>query len=284
MNNHSKQDVYYDHIIENIHDAIEKYSCEKYPAEHRKHLGASIVGNKCSRKSWYTFRWVKLEQHQGRMRRLFQRGHDEEKKFIAILRGIGFKIWEVDPDTGKQFRIYGCQGHFGGSGDSQATMPWLPDEKILLEFKTHNTKSFTYLAEKGLVIGKPEHYAQMSLYAKGFGFKYGLYCAINKNDDDYYFELVELDHNLATQLENKAADIITSQIPPPRISDNRAYFECKYCAFQDICHHGECVEINCRSCKNASPVEDAKWFCSKYGLIPDDFVAKGCEHHESIND
>lgn len=270
-------------IIQKINDAVEQYSIAKYPAEHRNHLGASIVGDKCSRKSWYTFRWVKLEQHSGRMRRLFQRGHDEEKKFIEILRGIGLTIWEVDPETNKQFRIYGCQGHFGGSGDSKGLLPWLPDLPILLEFKTHNTKSFTWLVEKGLIVGKPQHYAQMCLYGKGYQYQYGLYCAINKNDDDYHFYLVELDWQYAQQLENKAQDIISAQLPPKRISDNPSYFECKWCAFVDICHHGECVEINCRSCVNAKPIDNAEWFCSKYGKIPADWIAKGCPDHESIN-
>lgn len=271
-------------IVARIHELIEQYSCDKYPAENRNHLGASIVGDKCSRRSWYTFRWVKLEQHLGRMRRLFQRGHREEQIFIEILRGIGFTIWEVDPETNQQFRIYGCQGHFGGSGDSKGLIPGLPDIPILLEFKTHNTKSFTYLVEKKLFAAKPQHYAQMCLYGKGYQYKYGLYCAINKNDDDYYFELVELDWNYAIQLEKKAQDIISSQLPPARISDNPAYFECKYCDKADICHNGAAVEVNCRSCKSAVAIENAQWYCQTWkAIIPPAEILKGCSQHQSIN-
>lgn len=271
-------------VVEHIQDLIEEYSIEKYPAEHREHLGASIIGDACSRKSWYNFRWVKLEQHEGRMRRLFARGTNEEAQFIEILRGIGFLIHEVDPQTNKQFRIYGIQGHFGGSGDSKAVMPWLPDLPILLEFKTHNTKSFTYLVEKKLKIAKPQHYVQMCLYGRGYGFKYGLYCACNKNDDDLYFELVELDWNLAQQAENKAFDIITAKLPPPRISDQPSYFECKYCNYNDICHHGAPVEKNCRSCMHAIPIENAQWRCTRFdAIIPPEFISKGCEYHVSIN-
>lgn len=271
-------------IVNNIHDAIEQYSRDKYPSEHRAHLGASIVGNKCSRKSWYTFRWCKLEEHDGRMRRLLNRGHKEEQIFIEVLRGIGFTIWEVDPETNKQFRIYGCEGHFGGSGDSKAIIPWLPDMPILLEFKTHNTKSFTYLVDKGLKLGKPDHYAQMSLYGKGYQYKYGLYCAINKNDDDYHFELVELDWQYAQQLENKAQDIITSKVPPQRISDNPSYFECKYCHYNLICHYQEPVDKNCRSCKMAVPEKSGQWYCTKWNaMIPKSEIIKGCSEHISIN-
>lgn len=164
-------------------------------------------------------------------------------------------------------------------------MPWFPDMSILLEFKTHNTKSFCHLTANTLKLSKPQHFVQMSMYGKGYGFKYGLYCAINKNDDDLYFELVELDWNLAIQNENKARDIITSNVPPPRISNQSSYFECKYCNFVDICHHGECVEVNCRSCKYSEPAEAASWKCNKFNsAIPNDFIAKGCSEHVSINE
>lgn len=271
-------------IVTRIHDLIEEQTIKKFPAEHRNHLGASVIGDNCSRRLWYSFRWCKLEQFEGRMRRLFDRGQQEEAKFIELLRSIGFIIWEVDPDTGKQFRIYGVENHFGGSGDSKAIMPWFPDMPILLEFKTHNTKSFCHLVANTLKLSKPQHYNQMCAYGKGYGFKYGLYCAINKNDDDLYFELVELDWNLAIQNENKAKDIITSNIPPQRISNQSSYFECKYCNFVGICHHNEPVEKNCRSCKYAEPAEAASWKCNKFNsIIPNDFIAKGCESHVSIN-
>lgn len=265
-------------IVEHIHDLIEEQTIKKFPAEHRNHLGASIIGSPCSRQSWYTFRWCKLEQFEGRMRRLFDRGQEEEKKFIELLRSIGFTVWEVDPETNTQFRIYAVNGHFGGSGDSKAIMPWFPDMPILLEFKTHNTKSFCHLVANKLKLSKPQHYNQMCLYGKGFAFKYGLYCAINKNDDDLYFELIELDWNLAIQLENKARDIIEAKIPPQKISTQPSYFDCKYCNFQNICHYGEVSEKNCRSCKFATAVENKQWKCEKFNsIIPTDFIPKACD-------
>jgi len=72
-----------------LHTLAEEYSRETYPAEHRHHLGISIIGDDCSRKLWYSFRWVKLIQHEGRMRRLFNRGHHEEPLFEKFL------LWQV---------------------------------------------------------------------------------------------------------------------------------------------------------------------------------------------
>jgi hypothetical protein len=38
----------------------------------------------------------------------------------------------------------------------------------------------------------------MCSYGQAYGLKYGLYCAINKNTDELYFEIVELDWNHGT--------------------------------------------------------------------------------------
>ncbi len=124
----------------------------------------------------------------------------------------------------------------------------------------------------------------MCCYGKAFNVRYGLYCAINKDDDDIHFELLELDWNLATQMENKARDIITSNIPPQKISNEPSYFDCKYCNFQQICHYGAEVEKNCRSCAMAVPKENGEWYCNRWGIkIPKDKINKEWDCHVSIN-
>lgn len=60
----------------------------------RSHLGASQVGHRCARKSWYDFRWCSLEQPEPRMRRLWARGHAEEFNFVRYLRGMGIEVWD----------------------------------------------------------------------------------------------------------------------------------------------------------------------------------------------
>ena len=275
-----------DAISKHLYNLAEEFSVEKFPLEHRNHLGASVIGDSCSRKLWYGFRWVKLEPFIGRMRRLFSVGHKEEKVFLELLSWMGFFVREIDPITNKQYKFSALGGHYGGSGDSIMLMPWFKneDERILAEYKTHNKKSFTELKEKKLKIAKPQHYAQMCCYGKAFKLRYGLYCAYNKDDSDYYFELIELDHAYAMQLENKASDIIQAQLPPQRISDNPAYHVCKFCNFAEICHNGAAVEINCRSCKQAMPIDKGEWFCTRFnGNIPKDFIKKGCEYHVNIN-
>jgi len=187
-----------------------------------------------------------------------------------------------------QFRISDVLGHFGGSMDGICRLPpeFGIDEDILLEFKTNGTGApFKKLCEEGLQVAKPQHWAQVCTYGKKRGLNYVLYMNICKNDDSIHVELAKLDHAHGEQMIIKAEQIITSQTPPARISNNCTYFGCKFCAAANICHHNAPVERNCRSCKFATPVENAEWFCNAHnGVIPKDFIPKSCEAWASINE
>lgn len=260
-----------------IEDGIEEWSIKQYPLEFRNHLGISEVGKPCSRFIYYKFRWMVQEQFDGRMRRLFQYGHDSEERFINYLEGIGCKVYRFD-NNGKQFRVSGVMGHYGGSCDGVVITPWYPDLPILGEFKSHNTKSFTNYIDKKLKKSKPQHWDQMCGYGEKLKIQYGLYFPENKNDSDIQVELVKLDWERGKQLEVKATEIILAKEPPPRISDNPALFDCKYCAALDICHKGAIPLKNCRSCKNSMPTDSGTWTCHLYNMIiPADFIPKGCD-------
>jgi hypothetical protein len=72
---------------------IDAYCQEEYDDGPRTHLGASLIGRECKRYLWYVFRWCHHPKHDGRLLRLFNRGHREEDRFIEWLEGIGAKIW-----------------------------------------------------------------------------------------------------------------------------------------------------------------------------------------------
>lgn len=266
-------------------DAVCQVKGEDEPRRH--HLGASVIGDECSRRLVYGFRWVKKEVFSGRMHRLFQRGHDEEAKIVALLRSVGFVVWEIDPNTEKQFRIYGVSGHSGGANDGVAWAPLkykLPS-RFLLEFKSHNTKSFVHLIKDRIKVAKPNHYAQMCSYGDGYKFDIGMYCAVNKNDDDLYIELVKLDHRHGQDYAHRAEDLIRSTTLPPKLSIRPDHWACgeKMCYLRGVCHFGEPYDMNCRSCKFAEPVQDGAWYCQTFkSIIPKDYLEKGCPHHQEF--
>lgn len=271
-----------------ILEDIDHYCETEYDDGHRSHLGASLIGHDCSRYLWYVFRWCYHEKFNGRMQRLFNRGHREEERFVEWLRGIGCEVHEVDPNTGKQFRITGVMGHFGGSLDGIAKLPprYQISKPVLLEFKTIGSgQGFTDMTKRGMMLSKPQHYAQTSLYGLKYDLDFVLYNMILKSNDDLHTEVVKLNHKDAAHLEAKAERIIMSQKAPPRLSDNPTYHKCQYCPMMGLCHKGETPEKNCRSCKFAVPIENAQWGCNAHNqIIPPDFLRKGCDKWQPITE
>jgi hypothetical protein len=279
---------------------VEADSVAEYEEGPRWHLGGSEIGKPCEMQLWAGFRWLRQEKHDGRKHRLFKRGHYEEPKFIKRLRRIGFEVFEFDAD-GKQYKISGHKGHYGGSLDGIAIAParyGLPGP-LLVEFKTHNEKSFAKLAgpitskwpvltrntakAEGMRKSKPVHFSQMSSYGQAYALPYGLYCAVNKETDELYFEIIQLDFNHGVRLYEKAGRVIFSQTPPAKIAQSAAFGECKLCHYSPICHHGAAPEVNCRSCEHASPVDGGEWHCRIFdGIIQREQVPQGCPQWRRI--
>lgn len=266
-------------ISNQIKADINEYCRVTYDDGHRNHLGASLVGRPCERELWYTYRWVESGHFDGRMQRLFNRGHKEEHRWIEWLLGIGCQVWATT-ETGEQVRVNGVGGHFGGSLDSTIILPeryGIP-EPMLGEYKTYKDKTFQKLVKEGVKRVKPDHFAQMSIYGRKRQLRYGLYCPINKNDDDIRPEIVELDWGYGQDLERKAEAVITSQYPPPRINESPSFHVCKFCNYNKVCHEGKPYEKNCRSCLYAVPVDNGEWKCHAFNnIIPKDFIPKGCD-------
>lgn len=227
----------------------------------RSHLGASIIGRECPREVWYSFRWVTRRGFSGRMLRLFNRGHLEEPRFVALLKMIGCEVWQLDAN-GKQFRIHGYRGHFGGSMDAVIRgIPDLPNEPVLGEFKTHNDKSFSKLVSEGVMSAKWEHFVQMQLYMGKNNLNWALYGATNKNDDQLHFELVQFDPQVFRRYEDRAAMVIDSATPPPKINESPGWYKCKFCDHKDLCHGLRLPDKNCRTCEFSRILDAGKWQC-----------------------
>lgn len=253
---------------------------------HRSHLGASIIGTECARHAWYNFRWAVKPRFEGRMLRLFNRGHLEEGRMIAALVSIGVHVIQQD-EHGKQFRVSDSHGHFGGSGDGVALhLPDLsPGQAALLEFKTANEKSFNKLAGENwneyvahlLDPGKPavqfvgegvraakfEHYVQSNIYMRKMGLAVCLYMCANKNNDAVYAELIPLDTAIADQFTERADKLVFSETPPKKLNESPGFWKCRFCDHRGVCHKKEAPDKNCRTCAYSLPRPNgnAEWYC-----------------------
>lgn len=231
--------------------------------EFRTHLGASLIGRNCDRELWYSFRWATNKQFDGRMLRLFNRGHLEEPRIVALLIMIGCKVWQHT--DGKQFRITGHRGHFGGSLDAVVEgIPDLPaNEVCLAEFKTHGEKSFIKLIEAGVASAKWEHFVQQQMYMAHYDLNWSLYMAVNKNTDALHAELVQFDPIIYGKYAKRAMFVIEAITPPKRINESPSWFGCKFCDHKEVCHKPEIPPArNCRTCLHSRVEDNGVWICT----------------------
>lgn len=250
----------------------------------RPHLGASLIGHPCARYLWLTFRFAKKSTFDGRMLRLFERGQNEEAVMVRELRGLGAEVSECQ-DDGTQWRVSACGGHFGGSMDGIARkLPGGSDTQWeVLEFKTHNAKSFKELANKGVERSKYQHWAQMQTYMALTGMSRANYLAVCKDDDNLYHERVHADPAAGQRLLDRAESIIFAAEPPPGISQDPAWYQCKACPMHGLCHGTEAPAPTCRSCAHVTPEKNGTWSCAHHGLALDlAQQERGCEAHRYI--
>jgi hypothetical protein len=245
--------------------AGDAYSEDQTPF--RNHLGASLIGRECPRELWYSFHWSKLVKFDGRMLRLFNTGHLLEPKLCALLEMIGCEIWQSDVN-GKQFRISGHRGHFGGSMDGVLKgCPDLPDVPMIVEFKSHGEKSFIKLVAEGVLEAKWEHFIQMQIYMGKNNLTHALYCAVNKNTDELHMEIVQFDPVQYQRYIDRSVMIIDVVEPPPKIATTPGFFKCKFCDYINICHLKELPAKNCRTCVHSSVEDEGEWSCKNWEII-----------------
>lgn len=261
---------------------------------HRMHLGASVIGDPCSRKLFYKWRWALVERHKAQLLRLFKRGHLEEPNFLKLLTDVGIEVWPIDPKTRAQWRCEDHDGHFGGSCDGVARgIPDLPPgTPILISCKTHNEKSFGKLLESGVMGSKFEHFVQEQIYLHYSGYEWCLYMALNKNTDDLHCELIHYDKKVAENAISRGGDIIYANEPPLRISKSPGYWYCNFCHYNRLCHFGDVTpDKNCRTCKfsrvGGKVNGEAVWICGVRNVSLDKTAQlAGCnsyQQHEKLS-
>lgn len=266
----------YDEAIKKIYAKLNTTCKKNLQAGHRTHLGASIIGQRCQRAIWYSFRWVKAPTFTGQTLRLFDRGHSEETKVYYWLKESGFEI----EDDSSQKRIESRDGHFGGSCDG--IIQAFPTEvgiqdPALLEIKTSNKNAFEQLKKRGVQNAKWQHYVQSQIYASKFDLPIILYICICKDNDEWYIEIINRRDDIALKYEELANNIINSPFPRPKISEDPAYYLCKMCDYHNICHYSHSYQKNCRSCKYAQPIDGPDWYCHYHKeKIPEDVIPAGC--------
>ena len=322
-------------FVEALDDATEQLLTAGDPP--RYHLGPSSLSGSCAREAWYSFRRALQPKVGGRMKRLWNRGHDEEHRVVRWLRATGVEVrdyrqrllyaydraeghsyqlvdWDADwkqffnwyndvhddplhisvaTDLGEGPKQWGFvdeqTAHLKGSSDGRlrGVEEWFPEVAGygwgLFENKTHAEKYFRDLVRKGLKAAMPSHYNQMQTYMGKHGLSWGLYVAVNKNDDDIHVEIVWHASEVSEFRIDLGRKVIAAREAPPRAAEDPSWFVCRMCDYRGVCHYDEPVAKSCTSCIFATAEPDGSWRCGVHrATIPQDFLDQGCDKWEPI--
>lgn len=209
----------------------------------RQYLGASRLGVSCERALQFEYAQAPVDaerQTQGRMLRIFERGHVMEGCMVTWLRDAGFDLRTHKPN-GDQFGFSAVdgrlQGHIDGvfvGGPEGFQYPALWENKCL------NSKSWRDLEKNKLAISKPVYAAQVAIYQAYLELHENpaIFTAVNADTQDIYAELVPFDAALAQAMSDRGVRVIAATEAGellPRAYLDPTHFECKFCAWQDRC-------------------------------------------------
>lgn len=241
------------------------------PDTERGYIGASEIGHPCDMYLWLKFHRLiareefdpmevdvdnpeemKSEVNKARMRRLFQRGHDEELRFEGYLHAIGtvFHSGALDQSAFKE-------GFFSGHMDGDI---FLFGEDSIVEYKTHNRKSFQLLKRGELERTHPKHFAQSQSYMRAKKRQQTVYLAVCKDDDRLFCDVIPYDEAKASAYATRAEYVAMSDKPLQRIGTKPTFYMCKMCPGKAMCWGFEAPRVNCRNCTSATKHPDQGTF------------------------
>lgn len=209
----------------------------------REYLGASRLGASCERQLQYEYAKAPVDSGKGfngRMLRIFERGHRTEEMVIRWLRLAGFTL-KTEDTNGHQFgfSVAGnrLRGHVDGvliGGPEGFSCPALFENKCL------GSKSWRELEKNRLSVTKPVYAAQIAMYQAYLQLDEhpALFTAVNADTMEIYAELIPFDAVLAQRMSDRAAKVITAtehgELLPRSFSDS-THFECKFCSWAERC-------------------------------------------------
>ena len=213
----------------------------------RDYLGASRLGVSCERALQYEFAKAPVDsgrETEGRILRIFERGHVMEDSMITWLRHAGFDL-RTRKANGEQFGFSALDGRLQGHVDGVIVAG--PDGfgyPALWECKCLGAKSWRDLAKNRLAVSKPVYHAQIVLYQAYLQLHEhpAIFTALNADTMEIYTELVPFDAALAQRMSDRALKVIGATDAGellPRAYHDPTHFDCRMCSWQDRCWRGE---------------------------------------------
>ncbi|MDF1794843.1 MAG: hypothetical protein P1U88_23250 [Thalassobaculaceae bacterium] len=218
----------------------------------RPSIGAGRLGNECKRALGYEYHRVPVDEGRepnGKLHRIFDRGHDAEERMAEYLRAAGFTLLTHRAD-GKQFRFdvvayEDGKGRIKGMADGVVTAgpEYIGRTKMaypcLWENKELGNKSFNKIKKDGVQKGKSEYYVQCQLNMLYLGLHEspGLFTMKSADTQEIYAELIAFDPAAAQEASDRGVQVVKAASPEelPRIARDSTGFQCKICDHKKRC-------------------------------------------------
>ncbi len=209
-----------------IDTAFEKSHIE----EHREYMGASSIGNPCSRAIWYAYKGHAKKPFTAKQLRTFEMGRILEGMIKDQVRLLGLPLEDNAQITAcydDDVKIF--QGNVDG-------MLEINGRYVILEIKTAKDSSFQTFVTKGLRTWSPNYYSQVQAYMGMKGVESAYILVLNKNTGDLHDEYVQFDDLFYHELKAKAKIISEAIEPPERVNKSPLYYICAMCQYKEVCH------------------------------------------------
>jgi hypothetical protein len=242
---------------------------------------------------WLRFRWAGIEKFSAKSIRAIQDGFAGEDVQAARLRQVkGVALYTHD-DAGRQFGVEALGGHLRGHLDGVATgLLQAPKTPHVWEHKQVNEAKFKALQKAIETHGEKDalehwdavYFAQGQLYMKHMRLHRHYLTVCSPGGRDTVSVRTEYQAAKAQAIEDRAEGIIFADSPPDRISDDAAFYLCKWCSFHSLCHGTDAANVSCRTCAHVTPERNGTWTCAKNDcdVVPIEFQRVGCDEHRYI--
>ena len=199
----------------------------------RNYIGASSIGNACTRALWYDFHNYAKLPHENKLLRTFEVGKKLEELVLQWLDDCNLVIERPHLDN-NNLKLFDKENMcFQGSMDA---LLHINDKTFVIEIKTARNASFNVFKKLGLKLWYERYYAQIQAYMGMSGHHQGYVIALNKDTSDLHDELVIFDEIYFDCLRNKSFEIMCLDLKPDRINDSPLFYLCKMCEFRGTCH------------------------------------------------
>jgi len=226
--------------VEAIHAAVD--SLPPRDQKRRTYIGASGIGEECTRRLQYDFLQMPYDagwRPDPRMERIRQRGHLIESMAALWLSDAGFRLTQTAKGGGP-IGFEALNGEYAGHVDRMITQgPVDLQYPLLWEHKGLGQKSWAAVAKRGVAKAKPQYADQISQYQAYCDLTNpALFQATNVDTMEIYFELVAFDKGRAQTASDRAVAIIQDTKAGAlrsRCTDDPDFYICKGCPFRKRC-------------------------------------------------